>query len=556
MVKQYRKLKEYSVLEINGILDTLRREYDLVRLVDVEECRLLDIQPDGTVIFGENCFSVWHRRERCEDCSSYRACMTLNTLDKTETLDHKREAIHSVPIFLEMLNGELEMCVIECVKQLGEDDGSAPEHHHSEDYVNSHDVLTQLYTQEKLIREIRHRLMENPDQRYLLVLGNIRNFGMINKLFGIEAGNRILVGIADILREECTDEEVYGRYRDDRFVLLVKREKFHEHVFSKHLQRVTKLVESPIYTLQVKLGIYDIPDANMPVTAMIEHADLAVNTIRNSRSAFIAHYDPHMMENKLRNQHIVAEFEQALANHEFHIYLQPQVRDDGKILGAEALVRWARPDGSVLPPVEFLNVLHQSELLSHMDAYVWEQAIVLLKKWTGTVFDDLYVSINADPTDFYYLDVPGLLTQLCRKHGVSPNRLRVEITETALVEDVERQNRMVEALHKAGYMVEIDDFGKGFSSLSLLKDIHADVLKIDMGFLQGERNRLRSNIILRSVVDMANRLNMEVITEGVETGEQVNSLIRFGCRQFQGFFFSRPIPVNDFETVVREHLNR
>ena len=133
---------------------------------------------------------------------------------------------------------------------------------------------------------------------------------------------------------------------------------------------------------------------------------------------------------------------------------------------------------------EFLEVLHHSELLSHLDVHVWEKAVQLLYKWKGTPLERLYVSVNVDPTDFYHIDVPKVLMELCGKYGVPTARLRVEITETALIEDVQRQNEMVERLHRAGFLVEIDDFGKGYSPLSLLKDIHADVLKIDMGFLQ------------------------------------------------------------------------
>ena len=132
----------------------------------------------------------------------------------------------------------------------------------------------------------------------------------------------------------------------------------------------------------------------------------------------------------------------------------------------------------------------------------------------------------------------------------------MEITETALIEDTEAQNRIVEKLHNAGFIVEIDDFGKGYSSLSLLKDIHADVLKIDMGFIRGKSNVYRSRIILGSVIDMAEQLKMDVITEGVETGEQVRALTEMGCDCFQGFYYSRPIPVQDFEAVVRENRSR
>lgn len=364
-----------------------------------------------------------------------------------------------------------------------------------------------------------------------------------------------LVGVADMLRQKCTDEEVYGRYRDDRFVVLIRKRKFDEATFLEHLQHARGLMESPIYTISIQLGVYEIADHEMPIATMLDHAELALKAIRDSRTQQIAWYDPSMTERKLRDQHIVEDFENALHNGDFRIFLQPQVQKDGRVRGGEALVRWLR-NGRIVPPLEFLGVLHQSELLSHLDGYVWEQAAALLGRWRGTEFEHLYISINVDPTDFYYFDVPDLLKSLCRKYDIPTQRLRVEITETALISDVEKQGRIVEQLHDAGFIVEIDDFGKGSSSLSMLKDIHADILKIDMGFIQSSSNLHRGRVILGSVIDMAEQLKMGVITEGVETRDQVERLTEMGCHNFQGFYYSRPIPVEDFETVVRNNLER
>ena len=555
-MRDYRDLKLYSVLEINELLDSLRKTYDLAQLVDVEECRVLEVREDGSIHYGQECFRIWDRTMRCANCSGYQACMTHCAHDKVEHLKGDRQVAHSVPIYLELLNGELELCVIDCVRLYGPEQGyESDEQNDNADYISTHDVLTRLYTQEKLFREIRKRLIADPDERYLLVMDNIRNFQLINKLYGIEGGNRVLLGIADLLRELCTHHEIYGRYRDDRFVLLVKASKFDEEAFCGYLQRAAKLVDSPIYTISIQLGVYEITDIELPIATMIEHADLALNAIRGDRKRLISHYEPGMTARKLKDQHIISDFERSLRHGDFMAYLQPQVTDDGSVRGAEALVRWMR-EGSVVLPTDFLGVLQRSELLSHLDSYMWEQVAALLGRWKGTEFEDLYVSVNVDPSDFNYLDVPEVLTGLCRKYGVTTDRLRVEITETALIEDVEAQNRIVEKLHDAGFIVEIDDFGKGYSSLSLLKDIHADVLKIDMGFIRGESNTYRSRIILGSVIDMAEQLNMDVITEGVETAEQVRTLKDMGCDCFQGFYFSRPIPVPDFEAVVRENRRR
>ena len=556
-MKHYRQMNTYSVMEINGILEALKKQYDLVQLVDVEECRILEVQPGGQIHYGANCFQMWDRHIRCANCTSYRACMTHCPTDKTEHLGVDVESVHSVPIYLETLEGEMETCVIECIRVTGRDDQFQPSREtDTAGYIHTHDVLTNVYTREKLLWEIRQRMMDDPDGKYLLVMGNVRNFKMVNSLFGVEGGNRVLVGMADMLRSACGEETLYGRCRDDRFVLFMKKERFSEAAITATLKKAAGLVDSPVFSLQIKAGVYEIVNPDMPVTMMLDHAELAVDTIRNQRETILAYYHPDLTARKMKEQRVVMDFESALTNGEFQIYLQPQVQDDGRIAGAEALVRWVRPQGEILLPADFLEILHQGELLSHLDLYVWEEAVKLLQRWQHTRLDSLYLSINVDPTDFYYVDVPEALSNLCRKYGVDPRRMRVEITETALVEDVKRQSRMVELLHQAGFLVEIDDFGKGFSSLGLLKDIQADVLKIDMDFVRGERNHSRSRVILESVIGLADSLHMGVVTEGVETHDQVESLIHIGCHYFQGFYYSRPIPVDQFEAIVRKNAEK
>lgn len=550
-----KKIDQYSVFDINHILDGLRDQYDIVRLVDVEECRVLNVSEDGMIHYGCSCFDIWGRRNRCANCTSQRACMTCHPADKVEHLGRDRQAIHSIPVYLEQSDGETVMSVIECVGFAGSEDAgyaaTAPE-----EYIISHDMLTRLCTRELLLRRIRSQLNAHPGDRYLLILGNIRNFSVINKLFGIDGGNRLLIHIADLLRKTYTDEEVYGRYRDDRFVLLVRRDRFDPETLARHCDSIRRQIESPIFTVQFKVGIFEIPTHNMAVTSMIEHAQVAVDSIRDALNTDVMWYVPGMMEQKVKEHRVVSHFEQALCGGEFHMYLQPQVREDGRMMGGEALVRWIRSDGTLTPPGDFLPALRDAELLSSLDTYIWERAAEKLSQWQKGPLHDLHISINVDPLDFYHIDVPAVLGGLCRRYGIPPARLRVEITESALFDDADHRNLMVDRLHEAGFIVEIDDFGKGFSSLSMLKDVRADVLKIDMGFVQGEKNRQRGSVILTSIIDMANRLNMGVITEGVETPEQVQMLKALGCHHFQGYYFSRPVPVDVFEMVAMDNLKQ
>jgi EAL domain-containing protein (putative c-di-GMP-specific phosphodiesterase class I) len=257
-----------------------------------------------------------------------------------------------------------------------------------------------------------------------------------------------------------------------------------------------------------------------------------------------------MLRKSLFEQQIISGFEEALRGEQFRLYLQPLVGDGGTVYGAEALVRWRKPDGTLIMPGDFIETLEQAGLIHELDKYIWEQAVKRLALWKQSPRANLSISVNMSAKDFYSLDVYSALTELTARYGVDNRMLRLEITETALLEDPDTGNAVVSRLRNAGFLVEIDDFGKGYSSLSLLKDIQADVLKIDMGFLREITDRERSRVILRFVIDLAGSLGMDVITEGVETQQQLEALVAMGCRSFQGYYFSRPVPLEDFESMA------
>lgn len=546
-------LQVYSHHEINQVLDSLRRDYDMVRLVDGEECREITLGGDGSFRYGEECYHLWGATQRCDDCSSFHACMTHAAREKDEIFQQKEFHITSMPLAIRRADGELEFCVMELarVRHLTPEEEREAREKQVDDYeyLCSHDVLTRLYNEGEVFRRMRQRLMRADGKRYLLIKCNVNNFRLLNSLLGRQMGNEVLIGIADILREACVHGEIYGRVRDDQFAILAEKDAFTRGDMERCLSAVRRLVDSPVYSLHMRLGIYEITDRNMPLSQMMDRADLALSTIRNSHHQIAAYYEEGMLESRLEDQRIISEFERNVHGEQFQIYLQPQADMSGRILGAEALVRWIREDGTSMPLPRFLPVLAQSDLITAMDMRMWKMAAEVLASWKDTPCRDLYISVNVDPLDFYYTDVPATLRGLCRDAGVSIDKMRVEITETALAETVGTRDQVVDRLRKEGFIVEIDDFGKGSSSLSMLKDVNADVLKIDMGFLDGGTIGHRGGIILESVVSMAKRLRMDVIIEGVETEKQRDILREIGVDLYQGFLLSPPIPVKDFENL-------
>ena len=411
-----------------------------------------------------------------------------------------------------------------------------------------HDYLTQLFNREGFYRQVARILKNNPDKEYYLVRSNIRDFKLVNQLFGYEKGNEVLVATAEMLRGKNLNIEVAGRIHGDHFVFLIAKENYDEKKMSDCFFRQSKRVEGSQYSLQYQIGVYEIKDKSMDVSIMCDRANIAISSMHPESDIAISYYDDSMMENILRENEVIAEFENALSEGQFRVYLQPIFDSDEDMVGAEALVRWARKeDEPVLPPSEFIGVLENAGLIHKLDAYVWEEAAGILKKFAETKLKDIFVSVNVSPQDSIYIDIEQTFEDLIERYGILRDHLNPEFTETTLITDVERYIELVSSLRQKGFHVEIDDFGTGYSSLNMLKDISADILKIDKNFLDDTENRDRNTDILASIIEMAKKLNMSVIAEGVEKESQFKNLSDMGCDMFQGYYFAKPMPLDEFE---------
>ena len=322
---------------------------------------------------------------------------------------------------------------------------------------------------------------------------------------------------------------------------------FREDRLEQTARELAELFNSGLYTFCIHFGVYEIDDPSLPVSVMCGRANSALRTIREDLTRTVAYFDDTILQKILFEQRVIGSFEEALKDGQFRMYLQPLVREDGSAIGAEALVRWHKSDGTLIMPGDFIEILENVGLIQKLDLYIWELAVKQLSIWKKNGKRDLFISVNMSAKDIYSIDVYETLTRLVDKYGVDSRMLRLEITETALLVEPEKSDAVVSKLRAKGFLVEIDDFGKGYSSLSLLKNIRADVLKIDMSFLREIRDGERSRAILQSVIGMADSLGMDVITEGVETEQQLRALSEMGCSHFQGYYFSRPVPVEEFE---------
>lgn len=558
MSKEHPQILEYTWETINPALDTMRTMFDLVRLVDAGECREITIQEDGTLQYGNACFSVWNADHRCANCTSFQSCNSGKKKERTEYYKDQRFDIQSLPVRITfpdqtIYSSSMELINFRSVSSESQDNThTTKDQTETKEHLTTHDSMTGLLNWDGFCQKARQAMLNQPERRRLILVMNVRNFKLVNNLFDREKGNDILIEIAKILQTLCTEDSVYGRNSGDIFSACVPKDCFSEEKLNEIIEQMQRLTNSSAFQLTIHFGIYDVDNTNRPISLMYDWARMALESIRDEHGIHIAWFNEQMFQSLLHEQEIISSFRQNLKSGQFVIYLQPQVNPQEEIEGAECLVRWILPSGEMIPPFRFIGILEQSNLIATLDQYVWELAAKQLASWKGTKYGNLYLSINVSPRDFYHVDVAETIIGLCKKYDIPPEMLHVEITETAVADEAQDNIASIEKLQNNGFKVEIDDFGKGSSSLSMLKDIKADVLKIDMGFLRESENQKRGAVILQSVIDMAKHLGMEVITEGVETKEQLQKLTQLGCDMFQGYYFSKPIPVAAFESLLNE----
>ena len=297
------------------------------------------------------------------------------------------------------------------------------------------------------------------------------------------------------------------------------------------------------------VGVYDITDPSMDVSVMCDRANLAINSVKNGYEGVVVYYDESMRRNVIKEQSVMAFFPDALASGQFQMYLQPQISTTGKVVGAEVLTRWIHPVQGIIQPRDFIPIYEKTNLISKLDLYIWQQACQLLSKWKKQGKTDYSLSVNISTKDFYFLNIYEVFTGLVEEYDISPGNLHLEITETAVMSDMNTQIDLIKRLQNYGFFVEMDDFGSGYSSLNMLSEFNVDTLKIDMGFLRNSDLSEKSKDILQSVVVLAKELGMHVISEGVETKEQYEMLIQMGIDIVQGYFFAKPMRVDDFENT-------
>ena len=414
--------------------------------------------------------------------------------------------------------------------------------------------LSDYYYNHSFMERLRKRLPEILPNTYCIVAIDIEHFRLFNKLYGRSSGDEVIRYIYTCLKQSALEYDgIDASLGGDNFVAFLPDD---DEVLNNIRQKIIKKFSewnntSAFFPL---FGVYTIKDTSVLPELMYDHAMLALSHAEEDYKWHICRYTIEMESSLEKEVYLLAAIEEGLEKGEFTFFAQPQCNiATGQIVGAEALVRWQKPDGEVLLPGGFIPVLEKNKMIDQLDRYVWEKVCQWLKGWIDQGYSPVPISINVSRIDIYAMDVPKYIFSLLEKYQIPEHLIKIEITESAYTENNNRISHAVNTFRNRGLVVMMDDFGCGYSSLNMLKNIPVDVLKLDMRFLQfKEEERQKSANILESIVNMAGLLHLPIVVEGVENESQEKFVQKLGCRYIQGFYYYKPLPIKKFEELLRD----
>lgn len=419
-------------------------------------------------------------------------------------------------------------------------------------YRAEYDMTTGIYNKTTFYSSTKKWLETEPDTFRCLIRFDVDRFKLINELYSLSEGDRVLCRIAAFLRENTTPPETYGRMSSDIFLVCLARPKEEASAFITALEN--ELGKHSIdFQFVLSAGIVCIESyKNEPMNALCDWAAMAQRTVKGNFINHIAFYEDSLLAALNREHYITKNMKKALDRKQFVMYLQPKYdMRDRTIIGAEALVRWQHPVDGMISPGEFIPLFERNGFVLKLDEYIWELACQTLRGWIDSGQKPVPISVNVSRIHLQDMDFCEKLLVLIKKYDLSPHLLELEITESAYTDNPASLYDIMDQLQDAGFRFSMDDFGSGYSSLNILKDIPVNLVKIDLNFLRQSRRGLEiGRDILKGTIQLIKGIDLPVIAEGVETKEQADFLMDVGCVHAQGYFYAKPMPVPDFEKLI------
>lgn len=419
------------------------------------------------------------------------------------------------------------------------------------------DSLTGLYNKEFFYQYAYHQDMFHPELETDFIVINVNRFHLINELYGRNIGNELLRIIADSIREILRDNiGVACRNESDSFNIYITHQSDYQSIVEQFDRNISEGL--PVSNISLRFGVYENCDKAITMDQRIDRATLVGNTLRNSYSTAFAVYDNELYEKELFRAKLVSEVDRALEEKQFKVFYQPKYNikgDNPRLSSAEALIRWQHPEFGLVSPGVFIPLFEENGLIQKLDEYVWSEAAAQISRWKQDYGFTLPVSVNVSRVDVFNPELENKLLSIVKESGISSGELMLEITESAYTQNASIMIEIIKKLRRDGFKIEMDDFGSGYSSLNMLSAMPVDVLKLDMKFIRTVCEDEKTRKMVELILDIAKFLKVPVVAEGVETEQQCNLLKQLGCDVVQGYFFSKPVPAQEFNGFIKKELS-
>jgi len=436
-----------------------------------------------------------------------------------------------------------------------------------EDEIRSlafYDVLTSLPNRRLLLDRLKQALaasLRNGKEGALLFI-DLDNFKTLNDTLGHDMGDLLLQQVAQRLLTCVREGDTVSRLGGDEFIVMLEGLSEQPIEAAAHTESIAEKILAALnqpyqlvnqeYLSTPSIGATLFSNQQQSIEELLKQADIAMYQAKKAGRNTLRFFDPQMQETINARATLEDELRTALVKHEFQLYYQIQVGSTHRPLGAEALIRWIHPERGLIPPVQFIPLAEESGLILPIGQWVLETACAQLHEWQqNSLTSDLVLAVNVSSKQFRQADFAAQVQAVLKRHSINPKRLKLELTESLLLESIEDTIATMNTLNEIGVQFSLDDFGTGYSSLQYLKRLPLDQLKIDQSFVRDLATDVSDKAIVRTIIAMAGSLSLEVIAEGVETADQLQRLSDKGCTHYQGYLFSKPVPINQFEALLK-----
>lgn len=412
------------------------------------------------------------------------------------------------------------------------------------------DSVTGGNTYAKFVMDAGKALAASSGVNWHVVKFDVDNFKYINKFYGFEAGDHILRHIVEAVTPQLQPGEVLARISGDHFVMLLR------DIANDRLDALFTSIEGGEISLYFSAGVYAVADRSESVNLMVDKASTAAQTVKGVLSQHVVYYTEEFDRINIHNEQLKRAVAQGLENNEFIPYFQPKVDINTRhLVGCEALARWRTAEGKLMSPAQFIPMSEQTGAIVAIDLMIYEKVLQFLSEHLKAGHQCVPVSVNFSRLHLLDEVFFDKVVDKLKEYNVPAHLIELELTESAIFDNLDRIYQFTERMHSYGLLIAMDDFGSGYSSLNMLKDVPIDILKIDKGFLDGAQDNTRRDIIFSSIVVMARKLHIRIVVEGVEYAENVELMRACGCSIAQGYYFAKPMSGKDFgEIIVRGHI--